>query len=266
MSAFEGQRLLAGAPGSKVKLTDHSRRQHGGAPRHRADARGAADGRRQEPPAGRRHRLRARRRIRPPHGDQLRSQIASLAKGGATTADHRRPQRRRRRSRRRRRGRAAVRRLGHARRPRIALDGQTKIAAEKGDGAITLPVTAARRLRHLGSGRNFRRGAGRQQARRAHRRAHGRPDRRPGAREAARRQRALDYIVPLSDARWRAASGQGPGARRCRRSARRRLRRAAPPTRFFSAPSNALPRKPHSRLKPALRCCRIVPAAGPQTR
>ena len=42
MSAFEGQRLLAGAPGSKVKLTIIRGRQRGRASRGRADPRGSA--------------------------------------------------------------------------------------------------------------------------------------------------------------------------------------------------------------------------------
>ena len=227
MSALEGQRLLAGAAGSKVKLTvirggstaephiveltreapqtvDVKSRQQGDGIGY---VRVASFGRRA--------------------AEQLRSQIASLTKGGATrliidvrnTAGGDLAE-----------GIAAARLFvgsGTIAVRESRSNGQVKIAAEKGDGAITVPVTPARRLRHLGSGGSVCRGARREQARRAHRRAHGRPHRRAGAREAARRQRALDYLDALSHAGRRAAPGQGPRARRGRRSARRRFRRPA---------------------------------------
>jgi carboxyl-terminal processing protease len=141
MSAFEGQRLLAGAPGSKVKLTvirggstaephileltreapqtaDVKSRQQGDGIGY---VRVAAFGRRT--------------------AEQLRAQIASLTKGGATrvivdvrsTAAGELAE-----------GVTAARLFvgsGTIAVRESRTNGQVKIAAEKGDGSITVPVT-----------------------------------------------------------------------------------------------------------------------------
>jgi carboxyl-terminal processing protease len=140
MSAFEGQRLLAGAPGSKVKLTII----RGGSTTDPHIVELA----RETPPANEvRGRMQGdgigylrvaafgRRAV-----EQLRTQVGSLTKSGATrliidirnTAVGELTE-----------GIAAARlfvpsgTLG----VRETRSGQTKIAAEKGDGAVTVPVT-----------------------------------------------------------------------------------------------------------------------------
>ena len=121
---------------------DHPRRQHDRAPHRRADARSSADRRREKPAAGR---LALGTCVWPSFGrragEQLRSQIASLTKSGATrliidvrnTAGGDLAE-----------GVAAARLFvasGTIAIRESRTSGQVKIAAEKGDGAITVPVT-----------------------------------------------------------------------------------------------------------------------------
>jgi carboxyl-terminal processing protease len=140
MSAFEGQRLLAGAPGSKVKLTII----RGGST---ADPH-IVELARETPPANEvRGRMQGdgigylriaafgRRAV-----EQLRTQVGSLTKSGATrliidirnTAVGELTE-----------GIAAARLFvpSGTLAVRETRSGQTKIAAEKGDGAVTVPVT-----------------------------------------------------------------------------------------------------------------------------
>jgi carboxyl-terminal processing protease len=140
MSAFEGQRLLAGAAGSKVKLTII----RGGST---AEPHIVELTREASPSTDVRSRMQGDgigylrvagfgRRV----SEQLRSQIASLSKGGATRliVDIRNTA-----------GGDLAEGISAARlfvgsgtlAIRETRSGQTKIAAEKGDGAITLPVT-----------------------------------------------------------------------------------------------------------------------------
>jgi carboxyl-terminal processing protease len=141
MSAFEGQRLLAGAPGSKVKLTVI----RGGS----ASEPQVVELTRESPPAvevksrtqgdgiGYLRVVSFGRRA----AEQLRSQVASLSKGGATrlivdvrnTATGELTE-----------GITAARLFvgsGTLAVRESRTSGQVKIAAEKGDGAVTLPVT-----------------------------------------------------------------------------------------------------------------------------
>ena len=180
--------------------------------------------------------------------DQLRTQIASLAKGGATrlivdvrnTAAGDLAE-----------GVAAARLfvgVGHA--GRSASRGRrarTRSRPTKGDGAVTLPVTLLVDSGTSGPAEIFAAALARQQARRARRRAHDRPRRRAGAREAARRQRALDYLVALSHAGRRADSGQGPGAGRAVDQPEGEFGAPRRPTPSSRKPSSAsAPRKPRS--------------------
>jgi carboxyl-terminal processing protease len=141
MSAFEGQRLLAGAPGSKVKLTVirggsaaepqviELTREVPGNVEVRSRVQGDGIGYLRVSSFGRRA------------TEQLRSQVASLAKGGATRliVDVRNSA-----------GGELTEGISAARlfvsSGTLAVresrsSGQVKIAAEKGDGAVSLPLT-----------------------------------------------------------------------------------------------------------------------------
>ena len=127
--------------------------------------------------------------------EQLRSQIASLTKSGATKliVDVRNAA-----AGDLAEGIAAARLFvasGTIAVRESRVGGQAKIAAAKGDGAITAAGHAAGGLRHVRRRRDLRGGAVRQQARGADRRADDRPHRRAGTGEASRWQRALDYLV-----------------------------------------------------------------------
>ena len=141
MSAVEGQRLLAGAAGSKVKLTiirgGNTTEPHIVELTREAPQTVDVKSRQQGPGIGYVRVAAFGRRA----GEQLRSQIASLTKSGATrliidvrnTAGGDLAE-----------GAAAARLFVAA--GTIAIresrtSGQVKIAAEKGDGAITVPVT-----------------------------------------------------------------------------------------------------------------------------
>ena len=120
MSAFEGQRLLAGAPGSKVKLT---------VIRGSAAEPHVVELTREVPPTidvkGRSQgdgigyvRIAA---LRPTHRRSAAHADCVAHERRRHQADRRRAQRRSRRPGRRHRRRAAVRRLGHAGRPRVTV-------------------------------------------------------------------------------------------------------------------------------------------------
>ena len=227
MSAVEGQRLLAGAAGSKVKLTiirgGSTTEPHIVELTREAPQTVDVKSRQQGPGIGYVRVASFGRRT----GEQLRSQIASLTKSGATrliidvrnTAGGDLAE-----------GVAAARLFVGS--GTIAIresrsNGQVKIAAEKGDGAITVPVTllvdngtsGAAEVFAAALGGNKRADLIGERTDRTHRRA--------GARQASRRQRFVDYIDTLSHASRRAVAGQGPRARRGGRSAGRRIRRTA---------------------------------------
>jgi carboxyl-terminal processing protease len=141
MSAFEGQRLLAGAPGSKVKLTvirgGAATEPHIVELTREAPSTTEVKSRPQGDGVGYVRIASFGRRT----ADQLRSQVAALTKGGATrlivdvrnTALGEFTE-----------GIAAARLFvgsGTLSVRESRASGQTKIAAEKGDGAVTSPVT-----------------------------------------------------------------------------------------------------------------------------
>ena len=141
MSALEGQRLLAGAPGSKVKLTiirgSSAAEPHVVELTREAPQTVDVKSRQQAPGVGYVRIASFGRRA----GEQLRSQIAALGKGGvarviidirSTAAGDLAEG-------------IAVARLfvgsGTLGVRESRTNGQTKIAADKGDGSITMPVT-----------------------------------------------------------------------------------------------------------------------------
>jgi carboxyl-terminal processing protease len=141
MSAFEGQRLLAGAPGSKVKLTvirgGSTAEPHILELTREAPQTADVKSRQQGDGIGYVRVTAFGRRT----AEQLRSQIASLSKGGATrvivdvrsTAAGELAE-----------GVTAARLFvgsGTIAVRESRTNGQVKIAAEKGDGSITVPVT-----------------------------------------------------------------------------------------------------------------------------
>ncbi len=141
MSAFEGQRLLAGAPGSKVKLTvirgGAATEPHIVELTREAPSTTEVKSRPQGDGIGYVRIASFGRRT----ADQLRSQVAALTKGGAArlivdvrnTASGEFTE-----------GIAAARLFvgsGTLSVRESRASGQTKIAAEKGDGAVTIPVT-----------------------------------------------------------------------------------------------------------------------------
>ena len=158
-------------------------------------------------------------------GEQVRSQIASLTKGGATrliidvrnTAGGELAE-----------GIAAARLFvgsGTIAVRESRSNGQVKIAAEKGDGAITVPVTLLVDTGTSGPAEVFAAAlAGNKRAELIGERTVGRT----GVQELVKLPDGSALWItstPISHSRRRAAAGQRPRAGRRRRSARRRIRR-----------------------------------------
>ena len=140
MSAFEGQRLLAGAPGLKVELTVIRGSSASGTARGRARARNTVHDRREEPHQGDGIGYLRIASFGRRAGDQLRPR-SRPSRRGRRSADYRCPQRRRRRLRRRRRGRPLVCRVGNPCDSRVSSHGPGRDRGREGRRRVTLPVT-----------------------------------------------------------------------------------------------------------------------------
>ena len=226
-SVYEGMRLLAGKPGTKVTLAvlrGNAAEPHTGGAR----ARGAAGGARARPrscrPASATCAIAEFGKATP---DQIRSEVATLDQGRRdATRDRSARHGLRRRRDRTRRGAAVRRRAARSPSVRSAARRRKPVAAAAGDGSITLPVALLTDNGTSGAGGALRRGAHRQQARVARRRAHARPRRTSASRAAARRQRTAAHAPLLPHAGRSGHQREGADARRRRRTTRRRVRSA----------------------------------------
>ena len=200
-SVFEGQRLLSGKAGTKVRLT--VLRGNAAEPHDvelvREELPAAAVKSRIAAPGVGYLRVAEFAKSTP---DQMKAEVASLTKAGAkslvvdlrgtafgdTDAGARRG--------------APVREVGVLTYRQDRGKEKEAVSAAAGDGGLSLTTAVLDRQRHLGCGRSLCGRAVGQQARDPRRRAHVRPRRAPEAGAAARRQRAhahpLVYLTPAS--------------------------------------------------------------------
>ena len=134
-------------------------------------------------------------------------------------------------------------------------DQKDVVTAQGADGAITAPRRAARRPGHGGSGRSLCLRTRRQQARGSGGRAHARARRAAEADQAARHERPLPHVPPLPHAVERSDPRKGSRARRRSRAARDRIRIRAARDGCHASEGARIPLHQESGIRVAsLRC------------